>query len=149
MAINRMGQMMKMATKSTQAGEHGENLEQVKQRFAQWRVERKPGAHISDAFWAAAVGLVERHGLRRIARELGVDYGRLKKRFERGVALPPAMTGKGDVQFVEMFAAPASAVAPQTGCIVEMENARGAKMRIELKSLDGLAGLTSAFWSAR
>jgi hypothetical protein len=146
MAINGMGQMMKMATKSTQAGQLGESLEQVKQHFAQWRARRKPGSHMSDVFWAAAVGLVERHGLRGVARELGVDYGRLKKRFERGMALP-AMAGKDEVQFVEMFAAPA--VAPQAGCIVEMENARGAKMRIELKSLDGLAGLTSAFWSAR
>ena len=78
MAINRMGQMMKIATKPTPIGEPGESLEQVKQRFALWRAERRPGTHISDAFWAAAVGLVAQHGLRRIALELSIDYGRLK-----------------------------------------------------------------------
>ena len=146
MAINRMGQMMTIATQSTPTGE---SLEQVKQRFALWRAERQRGTHISAAFWAAAVGLVAQHGLRRVVQELGVDYGRLKKRFEPGVTLPPAMSGAGKVQFVELFAAaPVSVVAP-TACIVEMDNGRGAKMRIELKNLDALAGLTSAFWSAR
>ena len=33
-------------------------------------------------------------------------------------------------------------------CNFEMENARGGKMRIALKGLDALAGLTTAFWRA-
>jgi hypothetical protein len=35
-------------------------------------------------------------------------------------------------------------------CVVELENARGATMRVELNGagLAGLAGLCSAFWSA-
>jgi hypothetical protein len=35
-------------------------------------------------------------------------------------------------------------------CVVEVENARGAKMRVELNGagLAGLAGLCSVFWSA-
>lgn len=146
MAINRMGQMMTIATQSTPTGE---SLEQVKQRFALWRAERQRGTHISAAFWAAAVGLVAQHGLRRVVQELGVDYGRLKKRFEQGVTLPPAMSGAGKVQFVELFAAAPVGVAAPTACMIEMDNGRGAKMRIELKNLDALAGLTSAFWSAR
>lgn len=141
-----MGQMMTIATQSTPTGE---SLEQVKQRFALWRAERQRGTHISAVFWAAAVGLVAQHGLRRVVQELGVDYGRLKQRVEQGVTLPPAMSGAGKVQFVELFAAaPVGVVAP-TACMIEMDNGRGAKMRIELKNLDALAGLTSAFWSAR
>ena len=145
MAINRMGQMMKIATQSTPTGE---SLEQVKQRFALWRAGRQRGTHISDAFWTAAVGLVAQHGYGASPRNW-VDYGRLKKRFERDVTLEPTMSGTGKVEFVEMFAAPATSVAGSTECIIEMENVRGAKMRIELKNLDALAGLTSAFWSAR
>jgi hypothetical protein len=146
MAINRMGQMMKIATQSTPTGE---SIEQVKQRFTLWRAERQRGTHISAAFWAAAVGLVAQHGLRRVVSELGVDYGRLKKRFEQVVPLESSMSGAGKVQFVELFATPPVGVAAPTECIVEMDNGRGAKMRIELKNLDALAGLTSAFWSAR
>lgn len=138
---------MKMATKSAHAGEHGESLEQVKQRFVLWRGSRKRGEHISNALWVAAVALVERHGLQRTAKELRIDYGGLKKRLERDA--DPARLGKVKTQFVEMFAPPAFSAAPMLECIVEMENARGGKMRVELRSLDGLAGLASAFWCGR
>ena len=138
---------MKMATKSVQAGEHVEGLEQVKQRFALWRESRKRGEHISNALWVAAVALVERHGLQRTAKELRIDYGGLQKRLERGA--DPARLGKLETQFVEMFTPPAFSAAPMSECIVEMENARGGKMRVELRNLDGLAGLASAFWSGR
>lgn len=141
---------MATAAKVAQTGESGENLEQVKQRFAQWRTERKRGEHVTDAMWLAAVGLVERHGLQRIARELDVNYDRLKRRFERG-AVAGSIRNGGDVQFVEMFVPPTStgASAPAPACIVEMQNARGGTMRVELQNLDGLADLAGAFWSAR
>jgi len=60
--------------------------------------------------------------LRRVVRQLGVDYDRLKRRFEQGVPLKPSMSGAGKVQFVEMFAAPTACVATPTECIIEMEN---------------------------
>ena len=138
---------MKVATKSAQAGEDGESLEQVKQRFALWRLGRKRGEHISGALWDAAVRLVGQHGLQRTAQELRVDCDRLKRRLE-GEAIP-ALVSKAEHQFVEMFAPPALSATQTCACIVEMENARGGKMRVELKGLDGLAGLFNAFWSAR
>jgi hypothetical protein len=142
-----MGQMMKVATKSEQTGEHGESLEQVKQRFVLWREGRKRGERISNALWAAAVGLVERHGLLRTAQELRIDCDGLKNRIGRDAG--SERIRKAQPQFVELFAPPALNTAPTAECIVEMENARGGKMRVELKSLDGLAGLASAFWGAR
>ncbi len=42
------------------------------------------GAHVTDALWGAAVGLVGRHGVALVARELGIDPGRLKHRVGRG-----------------------------------------------------------------
>jgi len=43
-----------------------------------------------------------------------------------------------------------ASAAGRAECIVEMGNARGAKMRVELsgQGLAGLVGLCSAFWSA-
>lgn len=148
---------MKVATKSksAQAEVHGESFEQVKQRFALWRVNRKSGEHISNALWAAAVGVAQRHGLQRTAQELRIDYGGLKKRLERDggavVSTGPVPATEGNPRFVELFAPAAfGAGAAQTfECVVEMENARGGKMRVELRSLDGLAGLAGAFWSAQ
>ena len=138
---------MKVTTKSAQDAEHGESLEQVKQRFALWREQRERGEHVTGALWDAAVRMAERHGLLRTAQELRVDSGRLTKRLERGAALTPDC-GPGP-RFVELFAPSVASAAPVVGCVVEMENTRGGKMRVELKSLDGLAGLASAFWSAQ
>lgn len=113
--------------------------------MALWRAGRKLGARTSDALWAAAVGVVE--GMGCGARDLRVDYVRLKKRFKRGVSLSPAMADDEEVRLMEVFAAPT--MARLAGCIIEMENVQGAKMRIGLNILDGLTGLSSAFWSAR
>ena len=137
---------MTMATMSTQNGMQGDSLEQVKQRFALWRAGRHRGEHISSALWVAAVGLVEQYGLQRTAQELRVDCEGLKKRSTRHAAVA---TSKAAAQFVELFAQPTMSAASTVACIVEMENAKGCKMRVELASVDSLAGLASAFWSVR
>jgi hypothetical protein len=57
---------------------------------------------------------------------------------------------KRDAQFVEMRVAPTTPSAQRCDCAVELNNARGVRMRVELNG-DGLAsllGLCSAFWSA-
>lgn len=141
---------MTMATMAAQAGQSDESLEEVRQRFSLWRAGRKRGAHVTDALWTAAVGLVGRHGLMRVARELGIDSGRLKKRLERG-AVPSRVgrDGKREVQFVELFALPPAAAPAGAACIVDMHNGRGGTMRVELANSDALAVLAGAFWSAR
>jgi hypothetical protein len=48
-----------------------------------------------------------------------------------------------------VFAALTARVAVPTECIIEMESVRRAKVRIELKNLKALAGLTKVFWSTR
>ena len=83
------------------------------------------------------------------ARELRLDYNGLKDR--AGQAGPTTRSPKVDAQFVELFAAPASTVAPACECVVELENTRGAKMRVQLNGhgLAGLERLCSSFWGAR
>ena len=127
---------------------HGESLEQVGKRFKRWREARGRGQHIPAVLWAAAVDMVRQHGLHCVAHELRVDYDRLKKRLER--AGGAAQAGKVDTQFVELLVSPVPVGAGLCECAVELENVRGAKMRVELNGngLAGLAGLCSAFWSA-
>lgn len=127
---------------------HGENLEQVVERFRHWRKTRVRGKHIPAHLWAAAVGMARQHGLHRVAHELRVDHDRLKKRLAD--AGGEAQVGKVATGFVELLVAQEPAAARLCECAVELENARGAKMRVELNGngLAGLAGLCSTFWSA-
>ena len=138
---------MEKSLKAGVAPEHGENLEQVRQRFRNWRENRKRGEHIPPVLWAAAVRMARDHGLERIAGELRVDSFSLKRRLERaGNAVAPGRP-LIDTQFVELFSALAPAI-PE--CVIEMENRHSGKMRIELSGngVTGLAGLCSAFWGA-
>jgi hypothetical protein len=127
---------------------HGESLEDVLARFKRWRKTRVRGQHIPRHLWAEAVELANKHGVEAVAGTLRVDVDRLKARLE------PAGDGvrgpKGNTQFVEMRVAPVTPSAQRCDCAVEMHNARGARMRVELNAhgLASLVGLCSAFWSA-
>lgn len=138
---------MTVAMNAGHTGEGIESLEQVKQRFALWRAGHRRGERLPNALWEIAVRMAERHGVQQTAHELRIDGDRLKKRLE-GVVLP-AQTSKAAPQFVEIFVPPAAVSTQACTCIIEMENSRGGKMRVELKGLDGLADLSNAFWSAR
>jgi hypothetical protein len=126
------------------AGVHAESLEQVEQRFVRWRASRKRGERIPQALWCAAVALAREHGLEQIAQELRVNCDGLKRRLDAAEA---ARAGASATKFVELIAPSAVAVCE---CIVELENARGAKMRLELKGVElaQLASLSSVFLNA-
>ena len=139
---------MEETRKSEQASGRGESLEHVELRFKRWRESRQRGEHIPPALWAAAVAVAKEHGLYRVAHELRVDFDGLKRRVEHAGGTAPR--GGIDPRFVELFATAAPTAAGLRECVVELENARGAKMRVELSGngLAGLAGLCSTFWSA-
>ena len=128
----------------------GNGLDKVKQQLHVWRAGRKLGEHIPAPLWAAAVGAAKEHGLYRVAIELHLDYAGLKRRVEGAGTTTPR--GELAPRFVELFAPAASmtSAAGRAQCVVEMDNARGAKMRVELsgQGLASLPGLCSAFWSA-
>ena len=122
------------------------SIEEVDERFRRWRRGRSRGTRIPEELWAAAVGAARTQGVNRTALALGLSYYDLKKRLAgaRGAASaqPAAPT------FVEWLAP----VAASGECRVELENRRGAKMRIELKGGDlaaSLERLSNSFWSAR
>jgi hypothetical protein len=102
--------------------------------------------------WAAAVAVAQGHGVEETAQELRIDLGGLKRRMGRGpgTTLAAGAPPQPQPQFVELLQSSAfGAGAGQVfGCSVEMENARGGKMRVEVRSLDGLACLAGAFWGA-
>lgn len=141
---------MKATNKAVQEGTGSAGLAQLMQRFEQWRAGRTPGARIPPELWAQAVHLAAAHGAYRVSVELHLDYAVLKRR----VAAAGGKTSTGAVapRFVELLA-PAGAMATTSArseCVVEMDSARGAKMRVELSGngLGSLAALCSAFWAA-
>ena len=116
-------------------------IEEGQLQFENWRRERKRGQRIPENLWGTAVELAKQHGVWPTARALNLDYNRLKRR-----------VGNGDEEvnsgaFVELIPQGAAILCT---CTVEMEDARGARMRIELKGAAAdVTALSRTFWSER
>ena len=126
-----------------------EALSPLKQQFDQWRSARRVGERIPPQLWKAAVSAAAEHGAYRVSRELNLDYAMLKRR----AAPAGASTRLPAPRFVELAApqaVPMPAAQPEPQCVVEMVNARGATMRLQLHgaALASLPALCQALWSA-
>ena len=141
---------MKVTGKAVQVKAGTDGLTQLKERFARWRAVRKLGMRIPARLWAAAVEMVAVDGAYRVAGELNLDYDMLKRRV--AMAGGKVTTTEVAPRFVELFAAAGAMPAPSTEpeCVVEMANARGARMRVELNGhgLGSLPALCNAFLGA-
>ena len=122
-------------TSRSQVGTMG----QVRRQLERWRGNRKKGARIPEPIWQAAVEVAREHGLWQTAKELRLDYYSLQDR----VASSNGDTG----EFIEI---PLPATAMRPDCVVEIEDGRGARMRVELqgKSADSVESVVRALWSA-
>ncbi len=132
-------------------------LEGTCRRFDRWRQTRKGRSRIPEALWASAVQAAGRYGVNKTAQALRVDYYALKKRAEAaGFLSPPPLQRISDgkamsadepalATFVEL-APPAS--GGWVECILELEDACGAKMRVHLKGgqAPDVAALSRSFW---
>ena len=118
-------------------------LEAVRRRFEKWRRIRKAGARIPEPLWNAAVTMAGEFGLHRTAKSLSVNYYALKKRIEReaGANVPD----KGPATFVELTSPLGAGFCE---CVLELDDADGARMRGHLKGGDApdLVALSRSFW---
>ena len=115
-------------------------IEEAQEQFENWRRERKRGERIPADLWATAVELAKQRGVWPIAKALGLDHSQLKRR-----AGNDEEDEKSDA-FVELI--PQGAML--YSCIVEMEDGRGARMRVELKGAAAdVTALSRTFWSER
>jgi hypothetical protein len=112
---------------------------QARQRFEAWRKRGRPGRRIPDELWSLAVGLARKHGINPIARMLGLDYYALKKK------LNSSHEEEQSRKFIELF--PAGTSSSRIVCTIELEDGRGAKMRIcvDGPTLPDLVALTRVF----
>lgn len=123
----------------------------LKQQFDEWRGARRQGERIPRQLWEAAAGASTVHGAYRVARVLGLDYAALKRR--AGQPTAAAVQRTPVLHFVELprpQKLPLPAEAGEAPCVVELANAHGATMRLQLRgqALAGLPALCQAFWSA-
>lgn len=139
---------------ASEATSYREDVEQARRRFAEFRQTHAPRSRLPRELWATAAKLARRDGVTATARVLGVDYPSLYKWTDR---LEPRASGRarksahgqqskgnGAAAFVELLA---SSTATATSCVMEVESARGGKLRLELKAIatSQLAELMRAF----
>ena len=117
-------------------------IEEARRRFERWRKTRPAFSPIPQALWTLAAKVASQHGVSKTAQALRLSYSALKKHLDsagssvQGPQLPAS--------FVEIMTPPTSS-AP---CVIEMENAQGAKMKIHLarpEAVDWVA-LSRGLW---
>jgi hypothetical protein len=89
--------------------------------------------------------LAREFGVHPVSKALRVNYYRLKKAVRSARAAPSRKEASGPV-FVELDVGGAGS---SPACVIEMEDPRGAKMRVQLRGQDvpDLVALSDAFWS--
>ena len=104
-------------------------LSAVRRRFEEWRASKPtPSSRIPPGLWTAAIRCAQQHGVYLTVHTLGLDFNSLKRRLKAAVAAPtPA---KEQAAFVELLS-PRRDSQPE--CVLELENCRGAKLRLEVR----------------
>jgi hypothetical protein len=125
------------------------NLDHVCREFDVWRRRRRERSPIPPRLCALAVEHARAAGVHFTARRLRLNYYALKQRVA-GQEAAPALGAPAAPAFVEVLT---SARPPAGGneCVIDLTDARGATMRIVVKSaaLPDLAALSQVFWGAR
>jgi hypothetical protein len=118
-------------------------MEQVRQQFESWRNTHARRSRIPEALWTSAVKLARQHGLHGTAKALHLDYTKLKALVGGNST---AKRKEPSPAFLELVTADQ---LPE--CVMELENARGKKMRIHLRGvgMPDVALLSRIFWSSR
>jgi hypothetical protein len=106
-------------------------VEEVRQRFELWRRDHLGRPPLPQELWSAAAALARRYGLTRTAEALRLSCNSLKQHMRADAAAGRRKRGKQNTSatFVELLPL-SSATMPE--CSVELENARGAKIKIHL-----------------
>lgn len=118
-------------------------LSEVQSQFECWRRSRNRGTRIPEALWRAAIETARKHGVSKTTQVLGLDYYALKKRLES----PLEVSGSEPVAGREFLEIPLFASAPD--CVLEMADAEGARLRVELRGSAAAhcEALAQALWS--
>ena len=123
-------------------GTNGQALTELQRRFTVWRGRRSRSRRIPEDLWRDAVHAAREHGVCKTARQLRVDFYSLKRRLTGPV---PAAEAEA-VEFVEI---PQKVLSAGPGCVVELQDPKGTRLRVELRDGTGAESLATALWSRR
>lgn len=124
-------------------------LDRVRREFEAWRRTHRARSPLPARLWARAVEVARECGVHATARRLRLDYYTLKQRLAAtgGSHAPGARAAPTFVEVVPAARPPAGV----SECVIDLVDARGATMRIALKSptVPDLAALSQGFWRPR
>ena len=102
-------------------------LEAVQKQFEHWRVNRKRRGPIPEELWRQAVCLADDYPLVQVSKVLRLHYTELKRRVEEDQCQGEegAHNGTGFIALQMPEAVPNG-----VDCVVEVQDAKGAKMAI-------------------
>lgn len=124
-------------------------LDAVRREFETWRRTHRARSRLPQRLWALAVTHARVAGVNATAQALRLNYYALKERMEdaRGARAPGPLAAPTFVEVVPAGRPPAGV----SECVIELGDARGATMRIALRSpgLPDLAALSRGFWRGR
>jgi len=116
------------------------DLKQLRQQLNTWRRSQTQRTAIPEPVWEAAATLSRTHGLSRVARTLRLDFYKLRRRSVQA----PSSSPPGFVEIPWMGLAAGAGSRP---CTVELSDAQGAKMTVQLAGeTPVLVALAEAFW---
>ncbi len=117
----------------------------AQRRFERWRQSRPLGTRIPDDLWDVAVELAAEHGVSKTSSALSLDYYALKKRLAAGA--DRALVVTPEAEFVEV---PFVALPSASGCILELQDDFGVRLRVELSgaTADEIEAIARGLWKA-
>jgi DNA-binding phage protein len=129
-------------------------LQSAQQAFDKWRINNRSTHKFPKYLWELAAAATCQYGINRVAKELGLSHSHLKRHINEANQPQTTPSSAPQFNFVEALVSPGalmSILPSQAPCVIELTNARGATMRVQLHNDALVAGLTTlyqAFWSA-
>jgi len=104
----------------------------ARHQIGQWRSRQQGRKRLPRELWQKAVVLAQAYGVNKTARTLGLKYDSLRKHLE---VAPPGESdpGKARCDFIELL--PGEMTPPSIECTIEVEDGRGATMRMHVKGI--------------
>ncbi len=125
----------------------GRTLAEVHRQFQGWRRSRNKRSPIPERLWQAAEELSRQHSISEIARELRLDYTKLKERIicSRSMRAEGLCGSGAGCGFVEV-GIPSGTVGGE--CLVEVEDGTGRKLKVHLRGASGAEAVqvAKALW---
>jgi len=124
--------------------EQPESLENVCEKFEQWRLTRKSRReHIPASLWKSAAILTKDHSINVVAKALRLNGNDLKMQIQKYCDQFPVKPAPPS-DFIEI-ACGLPSVSP-IEYVVELADRQGSRMRISVKGNPDVPGLIQSFW---